>query len=47
MIPILEHPDIGDALRDGYPAWMQEEEEMPEFDEDAAFEERREEDHGW
>lgn len=47
MYPILEHPEIGNALRTGYPSWMQEGEAPEEFDEDAAFEERREEKHGW
>ena len=46
MSPILEHPDIGDALRTGYPSWMQEGEEPEEYDEDAAYEERRDE-RGW
>lgn len=44
---ILEHPEIGWALRTGYPSWMQEGEEPEEFDEDSAFEERREAKHGW
>ena len=44
---ILEHPEIGWALRTGYPSWMQEGEEPEEFDEDAAFEERRAAKHGW
>lgn len=43
MIPILEHPEIGNALRTGYPSWMQEGNEKPEFDEDSAYEERRDE----
>ena len=43
MSPILEHPEIGWALRTGDPSWMQEDEEPEEFDEDAAYEERRDE----
>ena len=46
MYPILEHPEIGYALRTGYPSWMQEGETHEEFDEDAAYEERRDE-YGW
>ena len=37
----LEHPEIGWAERTGYPSWMQEDEDECEFDEDAAYEERR------
>lgn len=46
MYPLLEHPEIGYALRTGYPSWMQEGETQEEYDEDAAYEERRDE-HGW
>ena len=37
----LEHPEITMCLRTGYPSWMQERDEEEEFDEDAAYEERR------
>ena len=38
----LEHPEITRCLRTGYPSWMQERDEEGEaFDEDAAYEERR------
>ena len=47
MYPILEHPEIGYALRTGHPSWMQEGDTKEEFDEDALFEERRETEHGW
>lgn len=40
MYPMLEHPEIGHIQRTGYPSLMQEEAEA--FDEDAAYEERRE-----
>lgn len=43
---MLEHPEIGWIERTGYPSWMQED-DQEEFDEDALYEERREEDHGW
>ena len=46
MYPMLEHPEIGWIERTGYPSWMQEGEDREEFDEDAAYEERRDE-HGW
>lgn len=46
MYPMLEHPEIGWIERTGSPSWMQEEEDREEFDEDAAYEERRDE-HGW
>lgn len=46
MPELLEHPEIGWALRTGYPSWMQEREES-EYDEDALYEERREAAHGW
>ena len=36
-----EHPEIGWIERTGYPSWMQED-TREDFDEDAAFEERRE-----
>lgn len=37
----MQHPEITWIERTGYPSWMQGREE-PEFDEDAAYEERRE-----
>lgn len=43
---MLEHPEITCALRTGYPSWMQESDREEEYDEDAAYEERRDE-HGW
>lgn len=43
MYPVLEHPEITRCLRTGYPSWMQEGDEPEEFDEDAAYDERREE----
>lgn len=43
----LQHPEIDWIERTGYPSWMQEEEEREEFDEDALYEERREEAAGW
>lgn len=45
MYPMLEHPDITCALRTGYPSCIQEG-DHEEFDEDAAYEERRDE-SGW
>ena len=47
MYPMLEHPEIGWALRTGYPSWMQGDDHKEEYDEDAFYEERREADHGW
>ena len=47
MYPMLEHPEIGWALRTGYPSYMQEKEEQEEYDEDALYEEQREANHGW
>ena len=41
MYKDLEHPQIGWALRTGYPSWMQEKEEEA-YDEDGLYEERRE-----
>ena len=39
---MIEHPEITWIERTGYPSWMQEDdEELEEFDEDLAFEERR------
>lgn len=38
---MLEHPEIGWAERTGYPSWLQEYDEL-EIDEDAIYEERRE-----
>ena len=46
MYPILEHPDITRALRTGYPDGGREE-PAEEYDEDAAYEERREDSYGW
>lgn len=43
---MLEHPEIGWIERTGYPSWMQEGEAPEEYDEDAAYEERRDK-HGW
>lgn len=43
---MLEHPEITCALRTGYPSWMQECDREEEYDEDAAYEERRDE-YGW
>jgi hypothetical protein len=42
MYQILEHPEITRCLRTGYPSWMQEGDEPEEYDEDAAYDERRE-----
>lgn len=42
-----EHPEIECCLRTGYPSWMQEGEEPEEYDEDTAYEERREAELGW
>lgn len=42
MYPVLEHPEVTCALRTGYPSWMKEEDCKEEFDEDAAYDERRE-----
>jgi hypothetical protein len=39
----MQHPEIDWIERTGYPSWLQEREERPEFDEDAAYEERRDE----
>ena len=36
-----EHPEIEWIERTGYPSWMQEDGELEEFDEDRAYEERR------
>ena len=55
MKPILEHPEIGFALRTGYPSWMQEDYgEDGEQDQDAyeaycdrCYEEQREAEYGW
>lgn len=46
MYQMLEHPEIGWALRTGYPSWMQEG-DREEIDEDALYEEQREVAHGW
>ena len=37
----LQHPEIDWCLRTGYPSWMQEG-EVPEYDEDLDYEEKRE-----
>ena len=42
VIELLEHPEITCALRTGYPSWMQEDDEEEEFDEDLAYDEKRE-----
>lgn len=47
MYTILQHPEVEWVLRTGYPSWMQEGEDREEFDEDAAYEDRREAEHGW
>lgn len=39
----LEHPEISLVLRTGYPSWMQESDQTEEFDEDALYEEQRDE----
>lgn len=36
----MQHPEIDWIERTGYPSWMQER-DKPEYDEDAAYEERR------
>lgn len=41
MLRDLEHPEITRCLRTGYPSWMQEGDE-PEEDEDASYDEARE-----
>ena len=46
MYQILEHPDITNALRTGYPSRC-DEDDREEYDEDAAYEEMREAEHGW
>lgn len=53
MNQILEHPEIGNALRTGYPSWMQESEGHEENRDayeaycDALYEQSREEKYGW
>ena len=44
---MLQHPEIDWIERTGYPSYMQEGETREEFDEDAAYEERRDEQYGW
>lgn len=39
---IPDHPEIGWIERTGYPSWMQEKEDVPAYDEDREFDERRE-----
>ena len=46
MWELPEHPEIECCLRTGYPPCIQEGGE-PELDEDALYEERREEAAGW
>ena len=46
MYKDLQHPEITNIERTGYPSWMQEGDE-PEYDEDDAYEERREAELGW
>ena len=41
MYPVYDHPEIGWIERTGYPSWMQED-TCEGYDEDAAYEERRE-----
>ena len=41
MYKDLEHPQIGWALRTGYPSWMQEKEEEKKDDEDGIYQARR------
>ena len=48
MYPLIDHPEVEWIERTGYPSDMQEGDEVEEeFDEDAAYEERREAEHGW
>jgi hypothetical protein len=47
MHQLLEHPEIGWIERTGHPSWMQGDDQEEEYDEDAAYEERREAEHGW
>ena len=42
----IQHPEITWIERTGYPSWMQEREES-EYDEDALYEEQREDRYGW
>ena len=42
-----DHPEIAWIERTGYPSWMQEGDTQEEYDEDSAYEERREEEMGW
>lgn len=42
----IQHPEIDWAERTGYPSWAQEPKEQ-EIDEDALYDERREEAAGW
>lgn len=39
---MLEHPEIGWIERTGYPSWMQEIDAPEDFEEERAYEERRE-----
>lgn len=47
MYPVLEHPEVTNCLRTGYPSCIQEEPEQEEYDEDALYEEQREAEYGW
>lgn len=47
MYPMLEHPEVSCALRTGYPSWMNEEEDQEAYDEDALYDEQREDRYGW
>lgn len=38
---MLQHPEITCIEETGYPSWMQERVDQEEFDEDDAYEERR------
>jgi hypothetical protein len=40
---MIEHPEITWIERTGYPSWLQEHDDSEEFDEDAAYEEARDE----
>lgn len=43
----LEDPEIGWMERTGYPSWLQEDALEEEYDEDRAYEERREAELGF
>lgn len=44
---MLQHPEIDWIERTGYPSWMQENDQVEEPDEDALYEEQREDEYGW